>query len=60
MNESQEAWETLCKQASKEQDPERLMNLVRRILELLDGNGGTSTPDQHVQPGESSNDRIAG
>lgn len=56
MNEHQEAWATLCEQASTEQDPERLMNLVRRILELLDGNLGSSTPDEHVQPGGSAND----
>ena len=29
-------WQTLCEQAAKEQDPERLMSLVREISRLLD------------------------
>ena len=56
MSEHQEEWAKLCKQASTEQDPARLMNLVRRILEVLDENRGSSTSDERLQPGSSSND----
>jgi len=56
MNDRQEEWATLCKEASTEQDPGRLMILVRRILELLDAKRDSSTPDETAQPGGSSND----
>lgn len=37
MNEQpQIPWQTLCEQAAKEQDPQRLMELVREISRLLD------------------------
>ena len=31
-----EKWLSLCEQASHEQDPERLMNLIEQIERLLD------------------------
>ena len=31
-----ERWQELCAQAAEEQDPVRLMNLVKEINELLD------------------------
>jgi hypothetical protein len=30
------SWQKLCEEAAKEQDPERLMTLVREISRLLD------------------------
>jgi hypothetical protein len=35
-SESKKAWQALCEQAAKEQNPERLMVLVREISRLLD------------------------
>ena len=32
----QKPWQELCAQAAKEQDPQRLMELVREISRLLD------------------------
>lgn len=37
-----EEWTQLCQQAAVEQDPERLMRLVGRIVELLDARRSTS------------------
>jgi hypothetical protein len=31
-----ERWQALCSQAAQEQDPDRLMELVRQINELLE------------------------
>lgn len=50
MRDTQENWESLCKQASTEQDPQRLMILVRRILQLLDGKQGSSMFSEPVRP----------
>ena len=36
MGTRSEDWMALCEQAAVEQDPERLMKLVQRIVELLD------------------------
>ena len=36
MREPEEEWQDLCRQASVEQNPTRLMHLTRRIIELLD------------------------
>ena len=36
MRDRQEEWEGLCRQASVEQDREKLLQLVRRINELLE------------------------
>lgn len=36
MTENQEEWLLLCKQAAQEQDPDKLLHLIRRISELLD------------------------
>ena len=56
MKDRQEEWPTLCKQASTEQDPARLIILVRRIVELLDGKRGSLTSDEPAQPRGCSND----
>jgi hypothetical protein len=53
-----EEWAQLCQQAAVEKDPERLMRLVGRIVELLDarrsaahaGSNGISS----VKPGTDS------
>lgn len=34
--ETREQWHALCEQAAVEQDPEKLMELVRQINHLLD------------------------
>jgi hypothetical protein len=34
--ERKQRWEHLCEQAAKEQDPERLMVLIREINQLLE------------------------
>jgi len=47
-----EDWIALCEQAAVEQDPERLMKLVQRIVELLDSRQATIR-SQHAG---SSND----
>ncbi len=31
-----ESWQTLCAQAAKEQDPQRLLELIQEINKLLD------------------------
>lgn len=36
MDDHKEEWTRLCQQAAVEQDPEQLMKLVARIVELLD------------------------
>jgi hypothetical protein len=36
MQDKKERWLELCKQAADEQDPERLMALVKEIIELLE------------------------
>lgn len=35
-NQSSTRWQTLCEQAAKEQNPERLMALVREIIKEFD------------------------
>jgi hypothetical protein len=35
MQDSQERWKQLCEQASKEQDPKKLMELIAEINRLL-------------------------
>lgn len=35
-NEHKQPWQQLCEQAAKEDDPERLMSLVKEISRLLD------------------------
>jgi len=37
-------WQALCEQAAKEQDPERLMALVREFSRLLDEQFQRQTP----------------
>jgi len=36
MQDAKEEWKRLCEQAANEQDPEKLMLLTQRIIELLD------------------------
>jgi hypothetical protein len=36
MKEHSEEWKNLCEQAAVEQDPQKLLDLIRRINELLD------------------------
>jgi len=36
LRESDEQWKVLCKQASTEQDPTKLLNLVREVNRLLE------------------------
>jgi hypothetical protein len=36
MPDGTEEWTRICEQAAKEQDPEKLMILTQRIIELLD------------------------
>jgi len=36
MRDGMEEWKMICEQAVNEQDPEKLMTLTRRIIELLD------------------------
>ena len=42
MDEHKEEWTRLCQQAAVEQDPDRLMKLVARIVELLDARRSTA------------------
>ena len=35
-NPNKKVWQALCQQAATEQDPERLMTLVKEISRLLD------------------------
>ena len=36
IGENEERWRRLCEQAAKEQDPKKLVELVKEINELLD------------------------
>jgi hypothetical protein len=56
MKDPPEEWSRLCKQASTEQDSQRLMILVRRIVQLLDGKRDSSSLSQPIHPRGSSND----
>jgi hypothetical protein len=53
-----EEWAQLCQQAAVEKDPERLMRLVARIVELLDArrgfNGRVSNGVSPVKPNTDS------
>jgi hypothetical protein len=53
MEENREKWMELCAQAAKEQDPEKLMELIAQINELLEakerrlkGNAPASEPTE--------------
>jgi hypothetical protein len=37
MKEHLEEWKRLCEQASVEQDPQKLLDLIREITRLLEG-----------------------
>lgn len=44
MVNSEERWRQLCAQAAVEQDPQKLMDLVKEISQLLDEKQGLSRP----------------
>jgi len=44
VQDDNEEWAQLCQQAAVEKDPERLMRLVGRIVELLDTRRGVARP----------------
>jgi hypothetical protein len=46
MQGDSEEWKRLCEQAAKEQDPEKLITLTRRITELLDQRLHTARHDK--------------
>jgi hypothetical protein len=50
MRENEERWKQLCEQASKEQDPKKLIELTRQIntLLLLKQNRLDSQPSEKV------------
>lgn len=48
MSNKSEDWMLLCEQAAVEQDPERLMKLVQRIVELLDSRRDSIRRNQHA------------
>ena len=45
MVNSEEQWRELCAQATVEQDPQKLMELVKEISRLLDEKQGRSSSD---------------
>jgi hypothetical protein len=52
-----EEWTQLCQQAAIEEDPERLMRLVSRIVELLDARrASTGRSCNAISPVKSSSD----
>jgi hypothetical protein len=54
MNDRNDEWARLCQQAAVEQDPERLMKLVARIVELLDARR-SAAPMTHPNPPAKTN-----
>ena len=58
MQDHNEEWAQLCQQAAVEKDPERLMRLVGRIVELLDARrsstGRVSNGVSQVKPNTDS------
>ena len=58
MQDHNEEWAQLCQQAAVEKDPERLMRLVGRIVELLDARRGVAHAGSNgissVKPGTES------
>ncbi len=54
MRDDSEEWKRVCEQAAKEQDPEKLIKLTRRITELLDKRVLAS---RHYKGSESSRPR---
>jgi hypothetical protein len=64
----EEHWQELCRQASVEQDPKKLMTLVAQINELLDEKqkrlnrdaGGTNEPTNQrgIEPTDRSADGL--
>jgi hypothetical protein len=55
MQESEERWKQLCEQAAKEQDPNKLMDLIAEINRLLAAKderlrGKPSGPDSGAKP----------
>lgn len=54
MEYSQEEWVKLCAQAASEQDNERLMQLIRRMVQLLDVKEESSKQNDTVQQSDPS------
>ncbi len=54
MDDHMEEWTRLCQQAAVEQDPDRLMKLVARIVELLDERRSTGAV-AHVESASQAN-----
>ncbi|HYK51506.1 MAG TPA: hypothetical protein VEU94_17430 [Terriglobales bacterium] len=55
MQENEERWKQLCEQAAKEQDPDKLMDLIAEINRLLAAKdkrlrGSLSGPDSGAKP----------
>ena len=50
MRENTERWMELCEQASKEQDPNKLMNLVEEINRILEEREQNPKPRQTPNP----------
>lgn len=55
MQENEERWKQLCEQAAKEQDPDKLMDLIAEINRLLAAKdkrlrGNLSGPDSGAKP----------
>ena len=52
MKEHAEEWKQLCQQASTEQNPKKLLELIRRINELLEEKRKRLNSDSHPQEQE--------
>jgi len=55
MVNSEERWRQLCAQAAVEQDPQKLMDLVKEISRLLDEKQSRSRVE-HGNPGQEDGD----
>jgi hypothetical protein len=49
-------WKKICEQAAHEQDPEKLIALTRRIIELLDQ--GVADAQHHKETGRQAADVV--
>jgi hypothetical protein len=56
MGENEERWRELCEAAAKEQDSERLLELVRQINQMLD-EAATESPSEGSR-GSSEENRV--
>lgn len=55
MKDHEEEWQELCAQAAVEQDPEKLMDLIRRINTLLDAKDKRSRRNEATTASQGSN-----